>query len=119
MIIQNTNTNQGAVPLRQVSDDPPRVAAPPIQATLPQPSSEQLKVAVDSINQAMQQSNQSLEFSVDSDTKKPIVKMVDTKTGELIRQYPSEAVLAIAQSIDQFLQQQQHFQHGLLLNQKA
>ncbi len=119
MIIQDVNTNQSAAPVRPVSNDGPKVVAnPSIQVTSPQPSSKQLKSAVDSINQAMRQSNQSLEFSVDSSTKKPIVKMVDTQTGTLIRQFPSEAVIAIAESIDQFLQQHS-FQQGMLLKQKA
>jgi flagellar protein FlaG len=77
-----------------------------------QPSAEELKSAVAAINQVMQQANQSLEFSVDTDTHETVVKMVDTSTGELIRQFPTEATLAISRGIDQF-------QRGLLLTQKA
>jgi len=113
MIIQNANTNQGASPVRLVSDDVPKVVANTSEPVTPQqPSSQQLKAAVDGINQVMQQSNSNLEFSVDPNTKKPIVQMVDTETGKLILQIPSKAALAIAQSIDQY-------QRGLLLNQKA
>lgn len=79
-----------------------------------QPSDQQLKAAVDNINQAMRQSNKSLELSIDTSTKKPVVKMIDSETGELLRQYPSKEVLAIAQGIDEFLSHQ-----GLLLNKKA
>lgn len=126
MIIQNSTTNQAAAPARLASDGAPNVVitAPSnvevrsggavAQTASQQPSSQQLQNAVDGINQAMRQSNQNLEFSVDPGTKKPIVKMVDTQTGELIRQFPSEETLAIARSIDQFLQRQ-----GLLLNQKV
>lgn len=123
MIIQNTSSNPGALPVRLTSDGAPVVAvsskveiqpsvalAPPLQ-----PSPQQLKNAVDSINRAMRQANMSLELSVDSTTKKPVIKMMDSETGELIRQFPSEEVLAIASSIDQFLE----FQQGLLLKQKA
>jgi flagellar protein FlaG len=38
--------------------------------------------------------------------------VVDTKTGETIKQFPSKEMIAIGQSIDQF-------QKGLLLKQKA
>jgi len=122
MIIQNIN--KAEQPVRHVSDDAPKViadisiASPTLASAVKteQPSSEQLKQATDTINQVMQQSNQNLkfefEFSVDNDTKKPIVRVVDTKTGELIRQIPSEATLAVARSIDQF-------QKSLLLNQKV
>jgi len=130
MIIQNTNANQWAPPVRHVSDDAPTVVADTSTAATTsatnatakvdpqQPSAQQLKSAVESLNQAMRKSTPNLEFSVDADTKKQIVKMVDTQTGTLIRQYPSEEVVAIARSIDQFLANQQ-VQHGLLLNQKA
>lgn len=115
MIIQNTNANQGILPVRLVSDDAPKVVAGSKQAAPQQLSFTQLKTAVESINRVMLQSNLNLEFIVDSDTKKPIVKMVDAETGELIRQIPSEEMLAITRSIDQFLK----FQRGLLLSQKA
>lgn len=123
MIIQNSTTNQAAAPVRLTSDGAPNVVvdtsnagpAPSVQQAAPQqPSSAQLQNAVDGINLAMRQSNQNLEFSVDTSTNKPVVKMVDTQTGDLIRQFPSEETLAIARSIDQFLQRQ-----GLLLNQKV
>lgn len=75
-------------------------------------TSEQLSNAVSNINQAMRLSNRNLQFSVDPDTKMTVVKLTDTDTGEVIRQFPSEEALAIAHSID-------HFQQGLLLKQQA
>jgi len=83
-----------------------------------QPSASQLQNVVDSINKTMQQSNKSMEFSVDASTKRLVVRLTDTETGQLIRQFPSEEVLAIAQSIDQYLSQHQS-QQGMLLQQKA
>ena len=124
MIIPNSTANQASAPVRLTSDGAPNVVAGASNAeaasginkqTAPQqPSPAQLQSAVDGINHAMRQSSQNLEFSVDSTTKKPIVKMVDTQTGDLIRQFPSEETLAIARSIDQFLQRQ-----GMLLNDKV
>jgi len=96
-------------------DDTSNVAATQTtQANLQQstPTPEQLKDAVRVINQAMQQANQSLAFSVDSSTKQTVVKLTDTSTGEVIRQFPTQQTLAISQSIDQY-------QRGLLLTQKA
>ncbi len=123
MIIQNSNANQGGPPVGQVGADAPKAIAK-TQKTEPardvalappqQPSPEQLNNAIDVINRVLQQSNHSLEFSVDSDTKRPVVKLVDTETGELIRQYPSDEMLAISRSIDQFQQRQ-----GLLLKHQA
>jgi flagellar protein FlaG len=60
----------------------------------------------------MQQAGRNLEFSVDTDSHRTVVKMMDTSTGELIRQFPTESTLAISRGIDQF-------QQGLLLKQDA
>jgi flagellar protein FlaG len=112
MIIQNTShMNQAVQPDVRVNGAAPAraVAITPAQSA---PSAEELKSAVAAINQAMQQSNRNLEFSVDTDTHRTVVRMVDTSTGELIRQFPSETTLAISRGIDQF-------QQGLLLKQKA
>lgn len=128
MIIQNANTYQHSPPVAQTGQDgvklAPKVAAksPTVapeptnvqhqDASSPTPSPEQLKGAIEIINTVIRQSNNSLEFSLDDETSKPVVKLVDTETGELIRQYPSEETLAISRSIDRF-------QQGLLLKQKA
>ena len=97
-------------------------AAPVIQAAIKevvqQPTAPQLQNAVDNINRKLSQSNKSMEFSVDARTKTFVVRLTDTDTGQLIRQYPAEEVLAIAQSIDEYLSQHQ-LQQGMLIKQKA
>ncbi len=102
-------------PQLQSADPVPALQSATKSAPSPQPSAEQLARAVDAINQTLRQSNHSLEFTVDQDTRMSVVKLVDVETGELIRQIPSEETLAIARSIDRFQQGQQ----GLLLRQKA
>ena len=130
MLIQNTsNMTQVPQPARLTSDSAPVVAAPSnadappsVPLELPQaaaqevaeqqPPTEQLKNVVDSINRTLKQANKNLEFSLDESTNKPIVKLVDTETGDVIRQFPSEEMLVISHAIDQF-------QQGLLLKQEA
>ncbi|WP_210543926.1 flagellar protein FlaG [Rhodoferax sp. PAMC 29310] len=119
MIIQNTPQFNQAVPpdtrthgAATARAEFKAAAAPPVQSAPPQVSPEELRSAVAVINQAMRQSNHSLEFSVDTDTHQTVVRMLDTSTGELIRQFPSEETLAISRSIGQF-------QQGLLLTLKA
>lgn len=114
MIIQfPNNISQAEQVIKPISADAPKavnnVAAKPVT-----PSPEQLKIAAENISQAAHQSNQNLEFefSMDTDTNKSIVKVVNKQTGELIRQIPSEETIEIARSIDKF-------QRSLLLNQKA
>jgi flagellar protein FlaG len=113
VIIQFANNINQAEPARRVSEDAPK-AVSEVKAEAKQPSSEQVKSAADNISRAMKQVNQNLEFefTMDTDTNKTIVKVVDRQTGELVRQMPSEETVAIARSIDRF-------QRSLLLNQKA
>ncbi|WP_324780800.1 flagellar protein FlaG [Thiobacillus sedimenti] len=116
MIIQTTHPAIGPAmqpdarvgapqPVRPVADTPAASAPRP-------PSAEEVKAAVATINRALQASNRSLEFTVDDDTHRTVVKMVDTSTGEVLRQFPSEETLAISRGIEQF-------QQGLLLKHKA
>lgn len=83
------------------------------QTTAAQPPSiAQLQRLINSMNKAIQQNNSNLEFSMDSESQRILVKLIDTSTGDVIRQIPSEEVLAIAESIKQM-------QHGLFLDKKA
>lgn len=73
---------------------------------------EQLQKAIDSINISMKKINADLKFSVDQDSHRVVVKVVESKTGDVIKQFPSEETLSIAKAIDRF-------QQGVLLQQKA
>ena len=132
MLIQNiSSTTQATQPLkisndRLTGDGAPVVARPPVADAAPielkqisakpaaaqSPSAAPLQSVVDSINRSLKQANKNLEFSVDPDTKKSIIRLVDTETGDLIRQFPSAEALKISLSIDSI-------QQGLLLKQKA
>ena len=76
-----------------------------------QPSPQQLQEAVSAINKALESTSQNLQFAVDHDTGKTVVKVIDSSTNEVIRQIPSQEVLAIAHSLDRL--------QGVLLKQKA
>lgn len=43
--------------------------------------------------------NQSLQFSVDDETKKMVVKVVDNNTKEVVRQFPAESVLKVSRML--------------------
>lgn len=77
-----------------------------------EPTPAQLQGAVDKINSAMKEINSNLQFSIDDDTKRVVVKVIESKTGEVIKQFPSEEALSIAKAIDRF-------QQGLLVKQSA
>ena len=64
------------------------------------PNPKQLAEALKSINTVLQVRSPDLEFSFDSDSARTIVKVVDTKTHEVIRQMPSEEALQIAKALE-------------------
>lgn len=127
MLIQNISSAASAPGFTSDSGPVP-VAAPHTQAApveLPQvavkavteqqaapPTDAQLKSAVDSINRAMRQSNSNVEFSIDKDTNQTVIKVVESQTGKLIRQFPSEEILAVSRMIADA-------QRGALVKQKA
>lgn len=61
-----------------------------MQSSGGQVSSNQLQNVADHLNTILKQSNKNLEFSVDAATQKPVVKLIETDTGDLIRQFPTE-----------------------------
>lgn len=75
-------------------------AQPVKAADGPAPDKEELAQALKSINMALKDRSPGLEFSIDSDSKRAIVKVVDKDTKEVIRQMPSQEALEIAKSLE-------------------
>ena len=72
---------------------------------------QQLEEAVKHVNDFLKPINDSIQFNLDDDTGKTIVKVIDLETKDVIRQFPSEEMLSIAKAIDKI--------KGLLVQQKA
>lgn len=89
---------------RATQDNPVFAPAQPI-------TQEAVAAAVQSANAYVQSVSSNLQFSLDQDTGRTVVKMVDTQTAEVLRQFPSEEMLAISKSIDRM--------QGLLINREA
>jgi len=76
-------------------------AAAPVQSQTP-PTGTELQTAVDQANKVLEvKTSNELQFSVDKSTDMAVVKMINKQTGETLLQFPSEAMLQIAKSIDQ------------------
>lgn len=74
-------------------------------------SRQELEDAVKQVNDFLKPINDSIQFNLDDDTGKTIVKVIDLATKDVIRQFPSEEMLSIAKAIDKM--------KGLLVQQKA
>ena len=59
-----------------------------------------LQQAVDRINGSLPPSNQGVEFAIDKDSERVIVKVVDRETREVLRQMPTQEALEIAKALD-------------------
>lgn len=75
------------------------------------PSRGEVDAAVKKLNDSIAVSSQTLEFSVDDDSKQIVVKLIDQSTKEVLRQIPSAEALEMAKSIDKM--------QGRLLHQTA
>jgi flagellar protein FlaG len=97
------------IPARQsVRATEPMGAEPASKET---PAQDNVRQAIASANAALKVLSSSLEFSQDSSTGKTIVRVVDTSNQQVLRQFPSEEMLAIARAVDRF--------QGWLLKEKA
>lgn len=105
-VSRSTATATAAASARPVEDKAEtreRVAAAPDAQAVGQ--------AVENINQAMKSLSNRIEFSIDEDSKRQVVKVIDPDTKEVIRQMPSEEALAISKALDRL--------QGLLIKQEA
>lgn len=75
------------------------------------PDIGEVQKALEEVEKAVAPMAQSLQFSLDKDSGRTVVKVMDTDTNEVIRQIPSEEVLAISKAVDKL--------KGLLLKQQA
>jgi len=87
----------------------------PQEATVTQPSKEQVQEVVLQLNQRMQQINRDLQFSVDDSSGYTVIRVVDSETEEVVRQIPSEEFLRISRS----LQEQMDDASGLIFETSA
>ena len=72
---------------------------------------KEVKQAVSDINKAMQFMSRQLEFSVDTDSERTVVKVIDQQTREVIRQMPTKEALEIGKALEKA--------QGLLIKQTA
>ena len=70
-----------------------------------------MQQAVEQIQRVVPRVAQNLQFTVDKETGKTIIRVVDSRTEEVIRQIPTEEILSIARALDRM--------PGLLFNRTA
>lgn len=70
-------------------------ATPAVESGMDTASLEKLAAAVNQLNGFLEETQRGLRFSMDDDSGRTIVRVIDTETDEVIRQIPSEEMLAL------------------------
>ena len=104
----NTQRSQQAIGVPSTQN---AQSLPAINTDLEPVSDENVQKAVDQIQNFTDKVARNLKFSIDEDTGKTVVKLLDTQTQEVIRQFPTEEAISIARTLDKV--------QGLLFSDKA
>lgn len=107
-IPQISGTGGVSQPTQGKRAEPP---AKPASELPPRPDREQVLEVARQLQRISEPVAQNLQFTVDGETGKTVIRVVDSTTKEVIRQIPNEEVLAIARAMDRL--------QGLLLKGKA
>jgi flagellar protein FlaG len=82
-----------------------------LPAPAPAENEELVREAVAAINRAAKTLNASIQLSLDSGSGRAVVRVIDSETGQLIRQIPSEEALELRRALDRIA--------GLLIHRTA
>ena len=98
----NPVISSAARELNKAPGDSPTKAADSSRPSLRvQPADRQeVEAAAKSVREFVLPINSNIEFSVNDDTGQLVVKIIDRTTKEVIRQMPSEEMIAIAKTLD-------------------
>jgi flagellar protein FlaG len=102
---------QAARSLAVVKDEPGEKEGRQVPA-----DTESLAKLIDLMNERPQIQSRSLKFSVHEGTGKMLVRVYDSETDELIRQFPPDELLALAERIHEQLAENPS---GIMLQEKA
>ena len=64
-------------------------------------TSEQLEQVAQKLQDFVGEMNKGLEFSVDKDSGRDVIKVIDKNSGDLIKQYPTEEVLDLVAKLSE------------------
>ena len=88
-------------PVREVDSLPDRGKELPLTEKKMQPREEDIDQAVREINENNQVIQRELHFTIDKDSGHTVIKVIDSKTEEVIRQIPGEEVLKVARRLNE------------------
>ena len=66
-------------------------------------TAEQLEKVAQQLQDFVGEMNRGLEFSVDKDSGRDVIRVVDKSTGDLVKQFPSEEVLTLVAKLSEMV----------------
>jgi flagellar protein FlaG len=109
LLATTSHASQNAPQQSPVRKAEERVAEPqPLQLAI---NKQELEQALTRVREVFQKADSRVEFSIDPDLDRVVVKIMDGESGTVIRQIPQKEVLALAKSLEA--------PTGLLLHQKG
>jgi flagellar protein FlaG len=93
-----TPSARGEAPARPAPPAPAAVNA--AAAAAAPPTEQQLDSAIKVANESMKAAATNLQFERDADSGKMVVRVIDTDTKAVLRQMPSEEMLAMSKALD-------------------
>ena len=128
----NTRSSGGEISITRIRDVEVPAKEPQQTATVKDISevraatAEQIQVSrqaldkvVSELEAYVQNSQRNLDFFVDDRTGRVVVKVVDATNDSVIRQIPSEEMIAISHRLQEFMDENQMDMKGMLLELKA
>ncbi|MCE2949236.1 MAG: flagellar protein FlaG [Betaproteobacteria bacterium] len=96
---------------RETVREVPAARAMQEEAAPVEPNTQAVKAAVEASNRVVQLLQSKIEFVTDDSSGRMVIKVFDSSSNELIRQIPSEEMLAISRALDRM--------QGLLVKSEA
>ncbi len=112
--IEFSNSVMGKKGLSKIEGQPAeekKLASELLDAKTKEAENKELDKKIAQLNDYTQKINREIRFSVDEETDRTVIKVIDSETDEVIRQIPSEEILRIAESLEKF--------SGILLQEQA
>ena len=66
-------------------------------------TTKQLEKVAQQLQEFVGDLNRSLEFSVDEDSGRDVIKVIDTDSGDILKQFPSEEVLTLVSKLSEMI----------------
>jgi len=116
----NVAVSTDSVIAQNVSNQPDVGESLPQEVKDSQPSVQQkIEDTVSDLNSFVQNIQRGIQFSVQEETGRSVVTVTDRDSGDVIRSFPSEDVLAMAAYLAENKAQSEDVARGMLVNESA